>query len=321
MTPTGEISIRASRSARGAAHVAVGAGVGDRGGRLRGEQHEHLLVLVGELRSGLLLAEEEIADLRAAVAHRRTLEGVDDHPVGVEAEPGDIGAHVRHPYRRGHVAQCLEDPQVVRPRHDLAFLLGREAAEYGVLELPGAVDGGDDGEAGAGQRAGGLGDFAKHGIELEARADAQDGRGERGDPLAGRLEFAAHVVGIVHRSSSPSVLSARQGRVRVVWGRSRRLIRTPRSRLPSKVSQSHIISMKYLHARTYKSRKIVRVSTIRMNHRRLESGATRIGGDLSWQTIIRGRISRPSSMQPKSFRGVSGFWKAGHDFSSSGAGS
>ena len=50
----------------------------------------------------------------------------------------------------GHMRGLIGDPEVVRPRHDLAFLLGREAAEDGVLELPGGVDGGDDGIAGAG---------------------------------------------------------------------------------------------------------------------------------------------------------------------------
>jgi len=43
--------------------------------------------------------------------------------------------------------------------------------------------------AGAGQAAGGFGDLVQHGVDVEARADAQDGRGERGDPFAQRLDL------------------------------------------------------------------------------------------------------------------------------------
>ena len=54
----------------GAALVLVRAGVGDGRRRLRGEQHEDLFVLAGELLSAVLVAEEEVADVRAPVAHR-----------------------------------------------------------------------------------------------------------------------------------------------------------------------------------------------------------------------------------------------------------
>ena len=181
-----------------AALVAVGAGVGDRGRGLCREQHQHLLVLVGELRTGLLLAEEEVADLHAAVAHRRTLESVDDHPVGGEAQPGNVGAHVRQPHRCGQIAQHLEDVHAVRPRRDLPFLLGREAGEDGIFQLPGGVDGGDDAVAGSSQGAGGLGGLAQHGVDVEARADAQDGRGERGIAFAQGLDLAFGSGGVGH---------------------------------------------------------------------------------------------------------------------------
>ena len=66
-TPTGEVSISASRSALARCSSAVGAGVGDRGGRLRGEQHQDLFVLAGELPAALLVAEEEVPDVGAPV--------------------------------------------------------------------------------------------------------------------------------------------------------------------------------------------------------------------------------------------------------------
>ena len=60
----------------GAALGAVGARIGDRGRGLRGEEHKDLLVLVGERLAALLLDEIEVADMDAAMAHRRALEGL-----------------------------------------------------------------------------------------------------------------------------------------------------------------------------------------------------------------------------------------------------
>ena len=90
-TPTGEVSIRASRSARARCSARWVRASATAVSRLRGEEHEHLLVLCGELGAGLLLAEEEGADLHAAMAHRRPPEGLDHHPVGGQAERGDLG--------------------------------------------------------------------------------------------------------------------------------------------------------------------------------------------------------------------------------------
>ena len=55
---------------------AVGARIGDRGRGLGGEQHQDLLVPVGERFPALLLDEIEVADVHAAMAHRRALEGL-----------------------------------------------------------------------------------------------------------------------------------------------------------------------------------------------------------------------------------------------------
>jgi len=62
------------------------------------------------------------------------------------------------------------------------------------------VDGGDHPIAGADERAGALDDLALHGVHVEARDDAQDGRAEAGDAFARRLAPAAGLVVSVHRS-------------------------------------------------------------------------------------------------------------------------
>ena len=123
------------KAGAGAPLGAVGPRIGDCRRGLGGEQHQELLVLVGELPSALLLAEEEVADLHIAMAHRRALEGVDDDPVDGEAERLDIGGHVRHPQRRGQVPQRVEDLHAVVPRLEQPLLLRREARQDDVGEL------------------------------------------------------------------------------------------------------------------------------------------------------------------------------------------
>ena len=55
------------------------------------------------------------------------------------------------------------------------------------------------------------------------------GRIQRSVALANRLEVAAHVVGAVHRSLSPSGSNPGQGSLRDVYCQARRLIRTLRT--------------------------------------------------------------------------------------------
>ena len=81
----------------GALFGAVGARVGDRRRGLRGEQHQHLLVLVREPLPAFLLDQVEVADMDAPVAHRRALEGLRGQPVGREAERAHVVGHVRQP--------------------------------------------------------------------------------------------------------------------------------------------------------------------------------------------------------------------------------
>ena len=169
----------------------VGARVGDRRRRLGGEQHQDLLVLAGELLVTLLVAEEEVADVQAPVAHRGPLEGGRRDAVGGEAEGTDVGANVPQPNRRRQVAEVLEEPRPVGPLGEPAVLLGRQAGRDHVAGLPAVVDGRDQPVAGTGQGAGGIDDLLQDGVEVEAGADAQHGRAQPGVPVAQRLVLAS----------------------------------------------------------------------------------------------------------------------------------
>ena len=185
----------------GALLGAVGARVGDRGRRLRGEQHQDLLVLVGERRAALLLDEIEVADMEAAMAHRRALEGLRlrRQAVGGEAERAHMGRNVGDPDRPLEVAEILEEPRAVGPLGEAAVLLLGEARGDEVLRHARLVDGGDGAEARAGQRPGALDHLAEHRLEVEARADAEARRAERRDALAQRRDLAAQFIRGAHR--------------------------------------------------------------------------------------------------------------------------
>ena len=57
----------------------VSARIADRRRGLRGEQHQDLLVLGGELRRAFLPSEEEVADVHTPMPHRDALEGLRQH--------------------------------------------------------------------------------------------------------------------------------------------------------------------------------------------------------------------------------------------------
>ena len=183
----------------GVALVAVGARIHDRGGGLGGEQGQHFLVLVAERLAVGLVGEEEAADVGAAVAHRRALEGAGEHPGRLDAKRAHVDREVGAAQRTRQFAEVFEQSGVVGPGVELKLFFGCEAQEH---EFPGRavlVDGGDDAPAGAGERPGALHHLAEHGVEVEARVDLEDGRIERGDARAQRLVLPLQVAGLRHR--------------------------------------------------------------------------------------------------------------------------
>jgi len=82
------------------------------------------------------------------------------------------------------------------------MLVGREARGDDLPGLPRFVDG-DEAVARAGERAGAVDDLLQDGVEVEARADAQDGGAEGGDALPQRLVLPLQVVGLRKRALPP----------------------------------------------------------------------------------------------------------------------
>ena len=178
--------------------VAVRAGVGDRRRRLRGEQHQDLLVLLRELLPARLLAEKEVADMHLPVAHRHGLQGLRQRQLLGKAERTEVGGHVRQPQRARKVPEVFEELVPVRPLRHVPALVRRQAGGDELLDRAGLVDGRDHAVARAGQRAGAVDDLAQDGVEVEARADAQDRRAECRDALAQRRVLLPQLVGTVH---------------------------------------------------------------------------------------------------------------------------
>ena len=79
------------------------------------------------------------------------------------------------------------------------MLVGGEARGDEVPGRPGLVDGGDGGEARAGERPGALDDLVQNGLEVKARADPEARRAERRDAFAQRRDLQARSAGIAHR--------------------------------------------------------------------------------------------------------------------------
>ena len=180
---------------------AVRAGVGDRARRLRGEQPQHLLVLVGERLPALLLDEIEVADMHVAMVHRHALEGAPRQAVRVETERAHIRGGVRQPQRARQVAEVLEQPRPVGPlRKEPVPLVGKTGGDE-VAGLPGLVDGRDGAVACVGQPAGALQDPAQHGLEVEARGDVADRLAEPRDALAQGLDLALRFVELAQWST------------------------------------------------------------------------------------------------------------------------
>ena len=106
-----------------------------------------------------------------------------------------------------------EQPEPVRPGLHRPVLLRREARGDEVAGPARLVRRGDDAIGGAGERAGARHHLAEHLVEVEARADAQDRRGQRRVAPA-RPVLAQGVVprGVVAMSHGPVLPVARRMR-------------------------------------------------------------------------------------------------------------
>ena len=181
--------------------LAMGAGVGDGRRRLRREQQQHVLVLVRELSSAPLAGEEEAADVRAAMAHRRPLEGLRRNQVDGEPERPDVARQVRQPERRREIAQVVEELQPVRqPALHLAVLLGSEPGGDEIAGRAGVVDRRDDPVARVRELAGAVDDLLQDGGFVEARGDPQHGGAELRGAVAERRDVAFVLVRCGHWS-------------------------------------------------------------------------------------------------------------------------
>ena len=178
----------------GALLVAVRARVGDRGRRLRREQHQDLLVLLRERLPARLLAEEEVADTHPPVPDRHGLEGLRERQLLGIAERAEVGGQIREPQRARKVPEVFEELVAVRPFRHVPALVRRQAGGDELLDRAGVVDGRDHAVAGAGQGAGAIHHLAEDGVEVEAGVDAQNRRVEQRDALAQRLVFPSEFV-------------------------------------------------------------------------------------------------------------------------------
>ena len=167
------------------------ARVGDRGRRLRREQHQDLLVLLGERPPARLLAEEEAGDTHPPVPDRHGLQGLRQRQLLGVAEFAEVGGHVRQPQRAGKVPEVFEEAVAVRPRRHVPALVRRQAGGDELLDRAGVVDSRDHAVAGAGQGAGAIHHLPEDGVEVEAGVDAQN---RRVDALAQGLVFPSEFV-------------------------------------------------------------------------------------------------------------------------------
>ena len=174
--------------------VPVGACVGDSCRCLGGQQHQHLLVLAGELPFAVLVGQKEAADMYSAVTHRRSHGGLGQKRVRGVALRADVAVQIRQVQRSLRVPEAFAQPPVV-PFQDLAVLVGSEAGRDEVLELPRAADGCDHTVTGAGQGAGAVHHLRQDHVEIEACADAQAGCAQFGDTVAQDLDFLLEWVG------------------------------------------------------------------------------------------------------------------------------
>ena len=177
----------------------VGARVVDRRRRLRREHQQDFLVLVVKRLAALLIRDEEVADMRASIEHRRSEIARAHDEVRRIAERADVARQVRQPERLPKAAQMLEQPQPVGPPvHHVPFLFRRDPRGNEVVRRSRFVDGRDAAIARAGQRTGAVDGLLQHRAQIEARADAQYRRIQVGEASSQHFHLTIGVVVSVH---------------------------------------------------------------------------------------------------------------------------
>ena len=126
------------------------------------------------------------------------------------AESGPASRDRRVPPSGGYLGVVLVSRPLPGQAKRFLLFLGRDTGEDEVLACAGLVDGDDDPVAGAGKPAGARDHLDEHGVEVERRADAQDGRSQRGDTLAQCLVLPRRASGIRQRLL-PSPIGTNQG--------------------------------------------------------------------------------------------------------------
>ena len=201
-TPTGEVSTSASKSARARRSSRCARALAMATAACAASSTSTSSSSSVNAAAARLLAEEEVPDVEAVVAHRRALEGAAGDEPGCQAERGDVLAEVGEAKRPVESAQVFEQAHRVGPGRHLPRLLGGEAGGDVALRQARLVDGGDDAQARPGERAGAVDHLAQHGVEVEARADAEHRRAQVRDGRARRLGVRVPAVGFGHRSPS-----------------------------------------------------------------------------------------------------------------------
>ena len=158
--------------------VPVGTRVGDRRRCLRRKEHEHLFVVVSELPSAFLPGKNEAAQVHTLMTDRRGLQTAARKHGWAETEPSHVAGQVSDSQRAREFPEVLEQPPPVVPGGQLPVIFRRDAGGEKTVGSGSIVDGRDHSEAGPGHSAGAVDDFAQHCVEVQARADPDQGPGQ-----------------------------------------------------------------------------------------------------------------------------------------------
>ena len=163
----------------------VPAGVGDDHRRLGGEHHQRLLVILAELRAGLLPGQVDAGHAPAQVPDGGCQEGAYRHRQARLGQPlrCKVARQVGQPERLGNPAQALEEPRRFGHPPQPLRLLGRQPGGEQGLRLSFVVQQDDGPVARLCQVAGRVQDALQHGVEVQALVDAHARLALPGEPL------------------------------------------------------------------------------------------------------------------------------------------